>query len=165
MPGFAVPPPWFKTAERYLGTSELPKLEHNSLILKWLSAMKNIGKWGKSQDETPWCAAFVHACLEVEGFKGTAHGLAYSYVSWGKPAPAGTFGAIAVLRYKGHIDSYTGSRAGYHVGFLVRETKYQYRVLGGNQGNKVSYKNFPKTAYDLVALRLPLDYELPTAQS
>lgn len=157
-------PPWVLEAEKYLGTKEIPGKKHNPTIVDWLTKWgQNLGSWGRARDETPWCSVFVAACLEACGIRSTRHALAASWVSWGR-ACGPIEGAVVVLRYKGGRDAATGSRAGYHVGFLVLDAKNSYRVLGGNQGNKVSFRNFPKRMYSLEALRWPKEYLLPSEQ-
>jgi uncharacterized protein (TIGR02594 family) len=152
--GTASPPKWLAVAESFLGTSELVGSAHNPVILSFLAEMRNLGAWGKGRDETAWCAAFVHYCLDKAGREGTGHALARSYIKWGVPSER-KLGAIVVLKYKGNRDGGTGSRAGFHVGFLIRESAHSYRVLGGNQADTVSYRNFPKKAFELVACRWP----------
>lgn len=148
--------PWMIPARDLVGTRELPGAKHNKVILGFLRAMRNIGRWGKSRDETPWCAAFVHHCLKEVGVEGTGHALASSYKTWGRPAKFEQ-GAIIVIKKKQRGgDESTGSRAGYHVGFLIRVTKHSYVILGGNQGDAVSVRYFSKRRWELSALRKPV---------
>ena len=154
-------PPWLKIAESYLGTRELVGAD-NPIILGWLDDMGNIGKWGKSRDETAWCAAFVHGVLKEAGYQGSGHALARSYIEWGVPSEL-TLGSIVVLKYKGSANGGTGSRAGYHVALLIRENRHSWRVIGGNQGNGVNYRNFPKRSFNLVACRRPDECASSTA--
>lgn len=148
--------PWMKEALLLIGTKEIGGEKHNRVVLSFLRQMQNIGKWGKSRDETPWCAAFVHHVLGKVGIEGTAHALASSYCTWGRPAKF-EYGAIIVIKRKQEgSDKSTGSRAGYHVGFLVRTTRHNYVILGGNQGDAVSVRYFPKSRYECKAIRQPL---------
>ena len=169
--GIERPPPWLVVAEGELGVRELAGGRHTLRILDYLKTALNLGKWGRNRDETAWCAAFVNWCLEQAGYQGTDHALARSFIHWGSPCGL-RLGAIVVIRNSRHKDVSTGSRVGYHVGFLIRENRYSYRILGGNQGNSVSYRNFPKSRYDIIATRWPEnDYEstqittLETAQA
>ena len=143
-------------ARDLVGTREIPGGKHNKVILGFLRAMRNIGRWGKSRDETPWCAAFVHHCLKVVGIEGTGHALAKSYATWGRPSKVEQGAIIVIKRKREGGDKSTGSRAGYHVGFLIRITKHAFVILGGNQGDAVSVRYFNKRRYDLVALRKPV---------
>jgi uncharacterized protein (TIGR02594 family) len=133
---------------------ELPGKRHNPTILEYLKTALNIGHWGRSRDETPWCAAFVNWCLEEAGYEGTGHGLARKFIQWGVESEP-RLGAIIVVRYKGHKDLHTGSRNGFHVGFLVHDFTHSFRILGGNQRNRVSFRNFPKRFYECRAIRWP----------
>ena len=154
----STPPRWFEIAEGELGVREVRGRRHNDRVLQYLQTALNIGKWGRERDETAWCAAFVNWCLKQAGEEGTGSALARSFVNWGVPCDD-RLGAICVIKYKGHADANTGSRAGFHVGFLVRVTSHSYRILGGNQRDEVSYRNFPKRSYELIALRWPERHE------
>jgi hypothetical protein len=52
-------------------------------------------------------------------------------------------------------DKATGSRTGYHVGFLVSVTPQRIRLLGGNQGDQVKYSSFSRASYDIRGYRWP----------
>lgn len=149
-----IAPRWLEIAEKELGVKEIRGRRHHPKIIEYLHTAKNLGNWGRSRDETPWCAAFVNWALHQAGEKGTEHALAASFIDWGFPSDP-RLGAVCVLKYKGDRDASTGSRGGFHVGFFIHETKYSFRILGGNQADRVSYRNFPKKMYDLVALRWP----------
>jgi uncharacterized protein (TIGR02594 family) len=148
--------PWMVRARELIGTREIPGAKHNPVILGFLRAMRNIGEWGQSRDETAWCAAFVDHCLIWAGSEGTGHALASSYKTWGKPAKVETGAIIVIKRKRRGGDKNTGSRAGYHVGFLIRVTRNNWVILGGNQGDSVSVRYFAKSRYELVALRRPV---------
>ena len=150
-------PLWLEIAESYIGLKEIKGQVHNPTILGWLRRFAlNIGRWGRSRDETPWCAVFVSACLSAAGYKTTGHALASSYLTYGKPSKFVTGSIVVIKRKRRGADQTTGSRAGYHVGFLLRTTKDHYLILGGNQGNSVSRKWFPKKRYDIKACRWPV---------
>ena len=158
------PPPttprWLIIAEKELGVREIEGPRHEGRILEYLKTALNLGNWGRGRDETAWCAAFVNWCLEQAGYDGTKHALARSFIDWGYVVDGEPFGAVAVLRYSRNRDASTGSRGGFHVGFFIKEGKYSWRILGGNQSNSVSYRNFPKKYYQLVALRYPYSLDL-----
>ena len=143
-------------AYSYVGLKEIKGVGHNPTILGWLRDFgKNIGRWGKSRDETPWCAVFVSHCLAAAGMTTTESALAVSYATYGKPSKLVHGAVIVIKQRKTGADSSTGSRAGYHVGFLVRITRDYYVILGGNQGNRVSVKRFSKRRYEIKACRQP----------
>ena len=153
-------PKWLVIAEQELGVEEVKGFRHNGRILEYLKTALNLGNWGRSRDETAWCAAFVNWCLEQAGYEGTKHALARSFIDWGYVVRGERLGAIAVLRNNRNRDASTGSFGGYHVGFLIRDNRYSWRILGGNQKNRVSYRNFPKKHYQLIALRFPYQTDL-----
>ena len=148
--------PWLEIAESYIGLKEIKGLGHNPTILGWLRDFgKNIGRWGKSRDETPWCAVFVSHCLASAGMSTTASALAASYATYGKPSKFNLGAVIVIKRKRTGTDKRTGSRAGYHVGFFLRETRDGFRILGGNQRNQVSRAWFSKKNYEVIAIRWP----------
>jgi uncharacterized protein (TIGR02594 family) len=149
--------PWLEIAESYVGLKEIKGVRHNPTILGWLRNFgKNIGRWGKSRDETPWCAVFVSHCLDAAGMQSTESALAASYVTYGKPSKFTPGAVIVIKRKKTGADSSTGSRAGYHVGFLMRITRDYYVILGGNQHNRVSVRRYSRRRYDVKAMRWPI---------
>lgn len=140
-------PRWYETAQTYLGTKEVPgKLTNNPLILQMWQRIRA----PFSDDETPWCAAFVGNCLEIEGIKSTRSAAARSYANWGLSLGTPTVGAILVFE--------RGPTFG-HVGFYVGEDDTHYYVLGGNQGDQVSVVRIPKAR--CIAIRWPADEPLP----
>ena len=150
-------PLWLEIAESYVGLKEIKGVGHNPTILQWLKKHAlNIGRWGRSRDETPWCAVFVSHCLASAGYATTESALAASYKTYGKPAKFVPGSVIVIKRKKAGRDKATGSRAGYHVGFLLRTTHSHVYILGGNQRNRVSRGWYPKSKYDIVAVREPV---------
>jgi len=144
-------------AESYIGLKEIKGVGHNPTILGWLRRHAlNIGNWGKSRDETPWCAVFVSHCLETCGYASTNDARAASYKTYGTP---GTFakGDVIVLKYKRRgPEQSTGSRAGYHVGFFVRATKTHFLVVAGNHQNRVTRSWYSRKRWDVAAVRTPV---------
>ena len=156
------PPRWLVIAEGELGVREIRGRRHNLRILQYLKTALNLGNWGRNRDETAWCAAFVNWCLEQAGEKGTYHALARSFIDWGYEVEPPRLGSIIVVRRRLHKDASTGSRAGFHVGFLIYGGKYSYRILGGNQSDSVSYRNFSKRLYSCEAIRWPFKVDAPS---
>jgi uncharacterized protein (TIGR02594 family) len=139
----------------HLGTKEVPGEQSNPEILGWLKRFgKNLKKWATGRDETAWCAVFVSAVLAEEGFKGTDHALASSYIKWGEPSLP-VPGAVVVIKHKAGKDERTGSTGGYHVGFLVELQKHYIVIVGGNQSNQVKKSYFPRHKYAIVEMRKP----------
>lgn len=136
-------PAWLRGAWGELGTREVPGAGDNPDILDYF---RDIGTAGVTHDATPWCAAFLGACLERAGIPSTRSLLARSYLAWGEPASAERLGSIVVL--KRGSDPAAG-----HVGFLVGISGDDVLLLGGNQGDAVSVARFPRA--DVLAVRWP----------
>lgn len=139
---------WYDKALEFVGQREIKGVKHNPLILKMWAAIRA----PFTDDETPWCAAFVGSCLEAVGIKSTRSPRARSYETWGVPMREGAIGAVLVFS--------RGTGAG-HVGFYAGEDNTAYHVLGGNQGDAVNISRLPKSR--LVAIRWPLMEPYPTS--
>lgn len=137
-----VQPTWMSEAWAELGQREVPGSRHNPRITAFIS---ELGHHSYAKDETPWCAAFVGACLERAGHASTRSLLARSYSDWGEDAGE-RLGCVAVL-------SRGSNPAQGHVGFLVGATQDRLWLLGGNQSNSVSVQSFPRSR--LLAFRWP----------
>jgi uncharacterized protein (TIGR02594 family) len=142
-----IKPKWIAEAERHLGTTEIKGSKHTAEIVGWWKAIK-LG--GIKDDETPWCAAFVGACLEASGIRSTRSAAARSYCAWGRLIRYPTYGCIVVFTRAG----------GGHVGFVVGQDKTgNLLVLGGNQGDAVNIKSFSRTR--VLSYRWPEGEPLP----
>jgi len=86
---------------------------------------------------TAWCAAFVNSALNQSGVEGTNSLSARSYLDWGQPVEQPQRGDVAVFSrgdpngWQGHVGFYDGVNA-----------DGTYRIIGGNQGDKVSIANY-----------------------
>ena len=95
---------------------------------------------------TAWCAAFVNSTLKQSGYEGTGSNMARSFMDWGQGVDQPTQGDLAVFK-RGDPNGPYG-----HVGFFDGyNPDGSIRVLGGNQGNKVSVASYP--ASDLLGFR------------
>lgn len=126
----------YDVAKEYLGLKEYPGAKHNPTIVQFA---ETVGHGWVQDDETPWCASFVGACLAQAGLQGTGKLNARSYLGWGEEiniadAEAGDI----VVFWRGSPDSWTG-----HVGFYAGHGTNTVQVLGGNQGNSVSIADYP----------------------
>lgn len=87
---------------------------------------------------TAWCAAFMNAALGAVGKSGTNSFVARDFLNWGKAVSTPKRGDVVVFqrgtsKWKGHVGFYVGESAN---GNLL--------ILGGNQDDQVSIKEFPK---------------------
>lgn len=127
--------PWLLWANRQIGLREFKGTLHNPRIIQMFHDIK--AKWFTT-DETPWCAAFVGSMLEQSGWKSTRSARARSYENWGVRMDKPVIGAVCVLS-RGKNPKHG------HVGFVTCHTNNTVTLLGGNQGDKVSYVSFPKS--------------------
>ncbi len=140
-------PAWLQLARQHIGTREIPGARHEPKILQWWRAIRRAGI---RDDETPWCAAFVGAMLEQCGIVSSRFEGARSYLTWGVPLAQPALGCIVVL----------GRDGGGHVGFVCGVDRAgQLLVLGGNQGNEVNVRAFPRAR--VLAYRWPQALPLP----
>ena len=90
---------------------------------------------------TEWCAAFINAVLEKNNIAGSNSLAARSFLKWGKKTNQPQIGDIVVFA-RGN-NNWQG-----HVGFYLDTVKYNnkiyYKILGGNQDDKVSIMYYPK---------------------
>ena len=123
--------PWYQVALEELahGVVELPGSDNNPRIIEYHATCT----LKATNDETPWCSAFVNWCMVQAGFKGTANAAARSWLDWkaGCKIVAPRLGCVAV--FSRGAKPWEG-----HVGFFADEDDNYVRVLGGNQGNAVS---------------------------
>lgn len=129
-------PPWYVLAKTFIGLREVKGKKHHPKIVTWWEKIKTPFR----DDETPWCAAYVGAMLEDCGIKSTRSAAARSYNNWGQKLDTPTLGCIVVL-WRGKPDGWSG-----HVGFFAGfDAKGNILILGGNQGDAVNIKAFPKS--------------------
>lgn len=143
--------PWLNWANDEIGVKETGR--NNPRILEY---WKDIGLGGIKSERVPWCSAFVGSALKNVGIDINSDKSVYKvavkensryWLHWdGGRKVDPCFGAIAVMTRKG----------GGHVGFIVGQTKTHWVLLGGNQGDSVSIKKFPKSAF--IGYSLPKGY-------
>jgi uncharacterized protein (TIGR02594 family) len=130
-------------ARRELGVTEVPGKASNQRILEYHKHTRLLAQ----MDEVNWCSAFANFVMETAGYVGTRSPLARSWLDWGVKIEQPSFGCIVVLK-RGYL-SWQG-----HVGFLERTVGTdRLRILGGNQGNRVSVGTFRRA--DVLGYRLP----------
>jgi uncharacterized protein (TIGR02594 family) len=142
--------PWMLDARKHLGLKEIAGRRHAPKILRWWALIRA----PFTDDETPWCAAYVGGVLESTGIKSSRSAMARSYLKWGRPLIRPTYGAVVVF-WRGSPSSGSG-----HVGFVVgQDPRRNLMVLGGNQGNEVSIKPFDKSR--VLGYRWPDGVDVP----
>lgn len=92
----------------------------------------------------PWCAAFINAILEREGYIGTNSNRARSFANYGVKVNSPEVGDIVVFR--SHVGIFVEYKQ-------VNDTLY-VGVLGGNQSNSVKVSYFP--VKKILAIRRPI---------
>ncbi len=139
-------PPWLTWARGQIGTREIVGERHNMGVVDYW-------KQGKvpltvTDDETPWCAAFACAALEMSGVRSPRTPRARGFASGATLTPCDArLGAIVVL------SSSRGPASG-HVGFLTGVSPGGLILLGGNQANMVC--EAPFSTSKLVAMVWPV---------
>ncbi|WP_312333156.1 NlpC/P60 family protein [Acinetobacter variabilis] len=128
-------PPWLDFAENQKGVTEIAGPKHNPKIIAWLEDLNT--DW--RNDEVPWCGIFIAKCLQATGYSYPKHyASALAYATFGVRLDRPAVGCIAVKKRR-KPDGSTGG----HVTFIVgRNKKGDLVGLGGNQSDRVCYKNF-----------------------
>ncbi len=146
---------WGQIAARFDGIAEIKGPHHNSAILDLLDVAdgKDDGKplQGIRDDETPWCATFVSAVLELSGIRSARSAWARSYLNWGVDIGGPAIDAIAVLE--------RGPKSG-HVAFVAgRDAAGNLLLRGGNQSDMVKVSPFDPQR--VIGFRWPSKTNLP----
>ena len=127
--------PWMAIARSKLGIHEISGPEANAFIVECLEST-TLGRPDNQFDETPWCSAFANRVMQLAGYEGTNSAWARSWLDWGREPADEEFGEGVVVVLA------RGANSG-HVGFLEDWDDNRVKLLGGNQGNAVSYAWFP----------------------
>jgi len=137
-----VDPRWLVEAKVHVGLAEVPGKDNNPTLQRWL---RELGAWW-SDDGTAWCGTFVAHCLRHCALPvPPAWYRARAWADYGIALATPLYGCIVVF-------SRTG---GGHVGFVVGvDPAGRLRVLGGNQGDRVSYAWFDPAR--VIAYRRPV---------
>jgi uncharacterized protein (TIGR02594 family) len=146
-----VEPPWLAHARTLVGTRETPGPANNSRIMGWAVRARAWLGAAYGADAVPWCGLFIAEVMHAAGFKPPRAfvGLrAKAWASWGiavsTTATRPPLGGIGVF----------GREGGGHVGFVVGAYRNgDLLILGGNQGDAVNERRFPRTR--LIAVRWP----------
>jgi uncharacterized protein (TIGR02594 family) len=141
--------PWMAIARREIGQKELKGAEDNPRIREYHAATT----LGEQADEVAWCSSFVNWCLKQAKIPRTRSAAAASWTDWGDETEARR-GAIVVI-YNAAAKNSGLTRTGNHVGFLVEDQGWGWKLLGGNQSNQVKESCFSKKKWTLKAMRWP----------
>ncbi|MEM0908566.1 MAG: TIGR02594 family protein [Pseudomonadota bacterium] len=128
-------PHWMGVARGYLGLKEIVGARHNPQILSWWSDINA----GFTDDETPWCGAFVGGVLAEAGLEVLSRGgaRARAWEAWGKGLSGPAVGCVVTFFRKGR------SSGSGHVGFVAgKSSSGRLLVLGGNQNNSVNISSY-----------------------
>ena len=131
-----------EVAQGELGVFEKPGPGNNARIVEY-HASTSIGA---SDDAVPWCSSFLNWCVEQAGYAGTDSPAARSWLQWGKAIDTPVKGCIVVLE-RG-MASWQG-----HCGLYMGEDGDSIEVLGGNQGDAVNIRKYPKSK--VLGFRVP----------
>lgn len=90
--------------------------------------------------ETEWCAAFVNSMLQYNNIPGTDSLVARSFLKWGKSVTEPKLGDIVIFSrgnegWQGHV--------AFFIDYIEIDGRQYIAVLGGNQNNQVSIKEYP----------------------
>ena len=134
--------PWMPVALQEIGVKEYAGAADNPRIVEYLSSTA-LGSEDLSNDETPWCSAFVNWCVVKAGYEGTDSAWAKSWLNWGMELETPRRGCIAVF----------SRNEGGHVAFFIGESSSGIKVLGGNQSDAVKISTYPTSR--LLSYRIP----------
>jgi len=101
----------------------------------------------RNNDETAWCSSFVNWCMMKADIKRTKSALARSWENWGDKLNVPRHGCVVVLK--------RGDPPKGHVGFFLEKDGSKIVLLGGNQGDAVSVREFDEG--NLLSYRWPKD--------
>ena len=129
----------FHFALREIGVSEVAGQGYNERIIAYHSSVTG----NFTSDEIAWCSSFVNFCFDLSGEGSRTHSaLSQSWLDWGIETKFPKIGDIVILTNK-------KNKKWGHVGFFIDQTDTQVLILGGNQGDSVSFKWFSKDGKSL----------------
>lgn len=100
---------------------------------------------GIDPSRTEWCAAFTNSILNEAGYAGSESVsqvplMARSFLTWGTRVKEPEIGDVVIFSrgdegWQGHV--------GFYVKTVTKGGKEYYVMLGGNQGDEVSFLEYP----------------------
>jgi uncharacterized protein (TIGR02594 family) len=137
---------WMAIAHGYMGVRELAGAANNPVIAKFFA---EAGHAEVKTDATPWCSAFVGACLAEAGQPNTGTLWALHYAKYGQKLAGPMVGAIGVKSRHG----------GGHVFFVAGFDQTYVYSLGGNQNDQVCISRIRRD--QILAYRWPPGVAIP----
>lgn len=125
----------YQLAERFAGIREVAGASANAHIL----AMLRLDSSWPTDDETPWCSAFVNYIAWLLRLPRSKSLAARSWLGVGRPVSPemASVGFDVVILERGAV--------GGHVGFFSSMNPDQVFLLGGNQGDSVCVAPFARS--------------------
>ena len=116
-----------------IGQKEISGSGANPRIVEYLGTVDM-----PSDDEIPWCAAFINWIVKSIGLDGTGSALARSFLKWGSETESPLPGDIVVISrgdspYLGHVGLYLDSNQGVVL------------IGGGNQFDRVGVNGYSRS--------------------
>lgn len=122
-------------ALKYIGVRAFPGSNSNPTVM---SMFTKSGHIEVTNDETPWCSAFLKAITNDLKIKLNVTLAARSWLNVGVKVEKPSLGDIVIL-WRESPTSWKG-----HVGIYISESEDNIFLLGGNQSNEVNVARFPK---------------------
>lgn len=134
-------PKMISEALKEFGTLEAEANANNPKIMAWAKEIGGDVEDIFKADSVPWCGLFMAIVAKRAGKTIPTDSLwALNWGTFGKKTETAMFGDVLVFT---RITK-EGKRAG-HVGLYVGESDTTHHVLGGNQDNKVCFKEIKKS--------------------
>lgn len=125
-------PDYIEIAEKELNVKEIPGKASNHRVLEYHAATE----LAATDDAVPWCSAFVNWVLKQARYRRSHSAAARSWLSVGEPIKK--FEQYCIVILSRGKSPWQG-----HVGFGIEVNEDKIKVLGGNQGDKVCYAEYP----------------------
>ena len=139
-----------KVAETFLGIREVDGAMSDPTVM---SMLKRVAKWPEG-DHVAWCSAFIAACNRPLGLPQTHSLRARSWLTVGTRIPLDDaepgFDLVVFRRSGSTLDPDVLDEPG-HVAWFEGLDGDRVRVLGGNQGNRVSRTTYRRA--DVIAVQ------------
>lgn len=131
-----------KIALSQYGVTETRGPENNPEVMKYYH---ETGRTWVSNDETPWCDAFLDWCAMKAGLKFSPGLNARGWLTIGQEVPANLVEELALeipivaVLWRVSKESEFG-----HVGLFIKKYGTSIWLLGGNQNNSVNISPYPE---------------------